>query len=211
MEMTWNAFIDAIVQRTGLDDRHLAEKAAIATVTVLGERLPRIDVDPVAEHLPARLAAALRAGDHQGEFDRDVLFERVARLENVPIGRAIEHATVVCQVIADSVDAEGHRHLIQHLPADLASLFDYDQARPYHPPAAGHTPHRVRDLAHAEGGSRNPIATGRPPAHEHSVAREDNPHGDSKLSSGATGQQRHGETLARGEPGSGKPISDSRD
>lgn len=209
--MTWHDFIDAVSQRTGLEDRHLAEKAALATVAVLGERLPRIDVEPVAEALPPRLADALRAGDHQGEFDREVFFDRVAHLEGVPVGRAMEHATVVCQVIADGVDAEGHQHLVQHLPAELASLFDYDQARPYHPPGAGHVPHRVRDLAHGDAGSRNPLATGRPPAHEHSVARESNPHGDSKLSSGATSQERHRETLSRGEPGSGKPISDSRD
>lgn len=209
--MSWDQFIDAVAGRAGLKDRHLAEKAALATTTVLGERLPRIDVDAIADQLPERLGQALRAGDHRGEFDRAILFGRIAQLEGVPIGRAVEHATVVCQVIADTVDAEGRTHLTQHLPDDLAALFDYDQARPYHPPAAGLQPHRVRDLAHAEPGSRNPLSTGRPPAHEHSVARADNPHDDSKLSSGATSQERHGETLSEGEPGSGKPISESTD
>ncbi|HLM72216.1 MAG TPA: hypothetical protein VK459_05985 [Polyangiaceae bacterium] len=59
-------------------------------------------------------------------------------------------------------------------------------------------------------GSGHPLSEARfEPAHTHSVARSDNPHEDTKLSSsrGLT-QERLEDTLAEGKPGSDKPISE---
>jgi hypothetical protein len=66
------------------------------------------------------------------------------------------------------------------------------------------------DLAEGRPGARNSLASGDPAllAHRHSVARSDDPHGDSKLSSarGLT-QERDEDTLASGRPGSRRPLS----
>ena len=47
-------------------------------------------------------------------------------------------------------------------------------------------------------------------AHAESVARSDDPHADTRLSSsqGMT-QERRGETLAEGRPGSDRPVSET--
>lgn len=62
-------------------------------------------------------------------------------------------------------------------------------------------PGGTRPLSEARPGSRHPVSEAAPKdAQQHSVA-EDNPHGDTKLSStdGLT-QEREHETLAEGEP-----------
>ena len=65
-------------------------------------------------------------------------------------------------------------------------------------------------LAAARPGSHHPLSEARPDrAHRESVARADNPHGDTKLSSspGLT-QEREDDSLARGHPGSHRPLTD---
>jgi hypothetical protein len=47
--------------------------------------------------------------------------------------------------------------------------------------------------------------------HSHSVAANDNPHGETKLSSSrGTTQEREHETLAEGHPGAKHPLSDAQ-
>ncbi len=67
-------------------------------------------------------------------------------------------------------------------------------------------------LAEGRPGSAHPLSEARPErAQSQSVARADNPHGDTKLSS-ATGltQEREGETLATGHLGSNRPLSERK-
>jgi hypothetical protein len=73
--------------------------------------------------------------------------------------------------------------------------------------------HGGHTLAEGRPGSRRPLAEARPPAGQaDSVARTDNPHGDTKLSSarGLT-QEREKESIATGSGGSRRPLSTSRE
>jgi hypothetical protein len=104
--------------------------------------------------------------------------------------------------------------LQRHLP-QLAFLFELRETTP-----EPESPDQVRPserpdnrwdntLASGRPGSRHPISDARPNrAHAHSVARSDNPHGDTKLSSshGFT-QERENETLADGRPGPKRTLS----
>jgi hypothetical protein len=82
------------------------------------------------------------------------------------------------------------------------------------PDAPEHEPvslaHR-HDIASGRPGSTRPLSAANPRVleHRHSVARNGDPHGDTKLSSarGLT-QEREGETLAAARPGPGlRPIA----
>ncbi len=53
-----------------------------------------------------------------------------------------------------------------------------------------------------------PLSETRPHGHAHSIAESDNPHGDSKLSSGSTSAEEEGDTFARGRRGSKRPLAD---
>jgi hypothetical protein len=69
-------------------------------------------------------------------------------------------------------------------------------------------------LAHGRPGSLHPIAEAAPASgHAHSIARNDDPHGDTKLSS-STGltQERLRESLATGRPpGPERSVSEAND
>ncbi|HVK68207.1 MAG TPA: DUF2267 domain-containing protein, partial [Polyangium sp.] len=69
-----------------------------------------------------------------------------------------------------------------------------------------------KTLATGRAGSQTPLSEARPErAHGESVVRAENPHGETKLSSsrGLT-QEREQETLAEGEPGPLRPVSEQR-
>lgn len=62
-------------------------------------------------------------------------------------------------------------------------------------------PGGTRTLSEGRPGSRHPISEARPTQRQQHSVEDDNPHGDTKVSS-ATGltQEREHETLAEGEP-----------
>jgi hypothetical protein len=102
--------------------------------------------------------------------------------------------------IADALDAEARARVRRALALAIGALLSprEDGVPPPHPeppraPAPG-------TLATGRPGSRHPLSEARADrAHAHSVVREENPHGATKLSSapGLT-QEREGETLASG-------------
>jgi hypothetical protein len=73
-------------------------------------------------------------------------------------------------------------------------------------------PGRGTTLATGRPGSRHPVSEAHEDrAHTESIARSDDPHGDTKLSSsrGLT-QERLRETLAEGRPGPEHPVSNTK-
>jgi uncharacterized protein (DUF2267 family) len=209
--MKYAEFIDRVEHEGGFRERADAERAAAATVAVLGERLPAIDRDAVADGLPAALGALVRAGERTGEFDLDELYARVSRREGVPLGTAVEHAQVVCRVLGVAAEGEARKHLVLHLPRPLAQLFESPE-RPVadpHPHEATAGRHRTATLSEGRPGSHHPVSEARPHGQRGSLSETDNPHGESKLSTGATSQERAGETIGTGRPGSTHPLSES--
>lgn len=206
--MTHEEMIQRISDRTGLDSRE-AERAAFAVLSVVGERLSRRAAEELAGELPIRIGGFLFGRDHGGEFDLQELYARVAAREDVRLGFAIEHATVVCETVAEALSAGALYGLRQALPEEMARLF---AAQPRAPRFERiRVDARRRTLAEGRPGSSRPIYSARfDRAHTHSVAMADNPHADTKLSSspGLT-QERERETLATGKPGSARPLSES--
>lgn len=209
--------IERIAKELGTLRRAEAARALEATLEVLRERFVDADAHALADALPASLAQRLRHGAYDRDFDEPEFYERVRAREGVSLGAAAEHVQVVLSVLGALLPDAPRRLLRENLPPKLALRVDeapsaVSEAPPAREPHATPAP-RIRaagrTLATGVAGSTRPLSESRPErAHTHSIAREDNPHGDTKLSSarGLT-QEREHETLAEGHPGSERPIS----
>lgn len=184
-----------------------AARAVAAVLGTLGERLSHSEAGALADALPAGAAARLRAGRFDRDFDLEELYGRVARRAGVRLGFAVEHTIAVCATVGERLDAATRARLGRALPPEMLALFAVRPAveAPPPPPRVGaHT-----TLAEGRPGSRRPLSeSAPPPAQADSVARADNPHGDTKLSSarGLT-QEREHEDLATGHPRPARPIA----
>ncbi len=207
--------LERLIARAPFASEQSARAALRATLLALGEELKDRELDEVARALPQGLRGdlwdprvssklPLRLGS-LGDF-----YDRVALCEGVPLARAVEHAQVVCQVLAELLGPTTRR--IQRWLPHLAVLFDVVEppAPPVYP--LRQSPQVMHDLAEGRPGATHPIASsdGRTLAHRHSIARSDDPHADTKLSSSSgLSQERQGRTLASGRPGSRHPIASS--
>jgi uncharacterized protein (DUF2267 family) len=205
--MNDESFVGEVCWRSGISSRARAERAIEATVELIAERLPARDAEALAGRLPARLAALLRKVTAHGDFGVAELFEHVKNREPVGLGAAVEHAQVVCQVLAEALDDEGRQFLHARLPADWAALFVRRETtsldRPPGPAGYGNT------LATGRPGSRRPLSEAAPPAAQpESLVLADNPHGDDKVSS-APGP-RAGRPIASEKSGSERPLSEAK-
>jgi len=205
--MRYEDFVERVMRFGGFTRRDEAVRAVEATLAVLRARLIDEDVEAVAAGLPGLIARLLRYGEHDGEFGRDEFFDRVRRREGVTLGYAREHSEVVCRVLSEAVPESTLKRVRGHLPGELASLFE-EHATTDAPIVRERVrrgnggPKKRRTLAEGRPGSEHPLSEARPEkAQRHSIAREDNPHGDTKLSSSrGTTQERESESLAEGRP-----------
>jgi uncharacterized protein (DUF2267 family) len=184
-----------------------------ATLEALAVALTPSERQAVSEQLPLSLRGTWELAVHLPNIDVSTLYDRVQRSESVTAGRAREQVQIVCRALAEMLPDETVTLLRRRLP-QLAPLFYLPEPTPS--PEVAERIERPRDpelpdgtLATGRPGSRHPLYDARPErAHAHSIARSDNPHGDTKLSSahGFT-QERERETLATGRPGSKRPLS----
>lgn len=193
-----SSFFAEIERRAGGDERELS-RTTHAALCLLAPWL--------SEH--GRRAALARGADatalQPGEdpaVDAADLVDRVAARAQVPRARAAEVAGVVAGVLAEH--EEPRRFLAADCPADLVDLFcAHPEARqiaraPSHPSAAPLVDER-RTLSSANPWARHPLAQAHPTAQRGSVA-DVAPHGERKLSSGASSLERGHKTLATGAP-----------
>lgn len=203
------SFVDEIQRHTGEMDWLESERIATQVLHALRPMLRSDERRALAAHLPPSLGSAL-AG-HTVEVDDDVerFYGRVALALKTPMTRAVEDARIVCSLLAARLSPDERDRLAHDLPVALAQLFltpagesveaddePSESALPavHEDAPSGHT------LASGRPGSRHPVSESRlDRTQSHSVARESNPHADSKLSSaeGLTQEQLH-ETLATG-------------
>jgi len=159
--------------------------ATRAIMLSLGERLTDDERIRLGAVLPSSMAKALRGARYRGDFDLAELVDRVHRRENVNIGFAREHVQVVCQAVGECLTEELRVLLERTLPPSFAELFRGSPPSvegSEEQPAAGVKPGRT--LATGRPGARHPLSASAPPgAQTHSVVREKNPHGETKLSS----------------------------
>lgn len=212
-QITERVLLDRITQIGGFANRDEADAALKATLYVLGERLPTDERKKVADALPLHASRLLQARKYRGPFDTAEFFDRVRRHEGVNLGFAHEHAQVVCQALGEILADDTHRVLADVLPDSLAELFEPPNRssfapEPQHAHAGTH-----HTLATGKPGSSHPLSEAAPPgAQRHSVVREANPHGETKLSSSAGfTQERLDESFATNEPDTRRTIAERHD
>jgi uncharacterized protein (DUF2267 family) len=213
-----DAFVTAVAERIGSATAAEAERAIVATLEALSQRMLHIDINVVADRLPKDFSAALRR--HCGteeEFGAHELYARVAQTEDLQLGFGMEHVQVICQLLARQLDTDGLAHLRLRMPDDILALFDFDRAdsdsslRPAAVPAVPEP--RRNTLARGRPGSERPLSEGAAiSAHTDSIARSDDPHGDTKLASttGLSMQRRH-EDVASGASKTSRSLSERED
>jgi len=199
-----------VAEHTGQADTREAEHTVRVVLGILGERLSWPVLQAVADDLPGSWAAGSREGAARQDFNLAELHARVASRMQVPLGRAVELTGIVCQFLAEALTPGTLHRLHEELPEPMSALFTPRESGERFEPV--HLDPSRRTLAEGRPGSAHPLSGARPErAHSQSVARADDPHEDSKLSS-ATGftQEREGETLAAGHPGSNRPLSERK-
>ncbi|MCA9623541.1 MAG: DUF2267 domain-containing protein [Myxococcales bacterium] len=101
--MSYRTFVHAVAERAGIDAA-TAERVVAATLTVLGQRLRRVDAQAVAERLPAPLRRHLLASDYQGDLDAEELLRRTGSPDD-------RHPRAVVAVLAESLDEQARTQL----------------------------------------------------------------------------------------------------
>jgi len=129
--MNHGDFVRGVMERTGLDEDG-AGRAIECTVQALGEGLSALPAARVRERLPAELLTFIPEHAYGRALTEESFFMRVAELEGVSPGMAIEHAEVVLQEVVGILDPEAVKLLREDLPPKLIEIA---AARPsYRPP-----------------------------------------------------------------------------
>lgn len=163
-----------------------------AVLDALGGAMTREEAGAVARHLPTRLATILSVASERERPEGSVsdVVSSVASREGLTASAAYETVKVTCEVLAGYLPEDVVDRIQQDLPAELGALFVHPHGEwcvPEPPlavvPAQAVAPPRT--LASGRPGSAHPLSESRPErAHRHSIARNPEPHGDRKLSSG---------------------------
>jgi uncharacterized protein (DUF2267 family) len=114
----YERFLNTIEEQTGLDRDH-AERAAMATMETLAERIPKTRADELAEDLPERLRFWLEdAKDKPERFHVEEFVRRVAEREEVAPETAARHARVGFRALARVAPAYEVDDLVDELPQE---------------------------------------------------------------------------------------------
>ncbi|MDC3960034.1 DUF2267 domain-containing protein [Polyangium jinanense] len=212
--MDESSFLDEVAWRGGLGETSLVRAMSEAVLRAFAETLVPDEARALAHALPEPLAAFLLDGPHLGNLSEEALYRRVADREGTLLGFAIEHTRLVLGVLGEKLPETTRLRLRRHLTPELGELLAPREPLPP-PPVHLRRPHEPKlgkgnTLATGRPGSQKPLSEARPErAHAESVVRAENPHQETKLSSscGLT-QEREHETLAEGEPGPRRPVSE---
>jgi uncharacterized protein (DUF2267 family) len=214
--MDHEALIEDVLERAGLgEDRLRAAQVIEGTLRGLASQLEPSDARALAEALPGELGRIVRDAQPlpRSASAAAVFALVVARAEGTQPGFALEHAQAACQALAWQLEPDLLVRLRRRLPQQTAELLELRAPAPPPPPHPTRPPvppGHGRTLSTGRPGSTHPLGSAAPLAHRHSVARSDDPHADTRLSSSrGLSAERRGETLAAGKPGSRRPISES--
>ena len=182
--MSYEDLIDAVQDGAGLSSRTEAEAAVDAFFDAIARHVMPGDRRAVRALLPDALHSPFdQLGSHD-DVGLSVIAEEVARAEGIGSGFGREHLHVVGVASVAALHPDAITALRTHLPEDLAVLFAP-------PPRAVRerkvtpieVPRASRHLSEARPGGTHPLAEARDErAHTQSIARSDDPHGDTKLS-----------------------------
>lgn len=158
--ITEQLLLDAL-EAAGLRDRELGHRVVTATLASLFQRLTTDERATFARCLSTSLIGQVPKHRATESFDAEELYRRIAQRARTDTSRAREHAQVVIATLGQRASYEVLRKLSHAFPPEIAALLD-----------------------ERETGQPPPHVETKPAAQAHSVVREDNPHGDRKLSSG---------------------------
>jgi uncharacterized protein (DUF2267 family) len=118
----YERFLTTIEQQAGVDRDH-AERAAMAVVTTLAERISRSRAYELGEDLPERVQFWLQdATDKPEHFHVEVFVRRVAEREEVDAETAARHARIVFMALARVAPAYEIDDLVDELPHEYEPL-----------------------------------------------------------------------------------------
>jgi uncharacterized protein (DUF2267 family) len=118
----YERFLCTIRDETGLDRDH-AERAAMATLVTLAERITNARADELAEDLPERLRDWLADAKERPEtFHVEEFFDRVGEREEVDALTAARHARTVFRALARVAPAYEIDDLVRDLPHEYEPL-----------------------------------------------------------------------------------------
>ena len=215
MPIDQQTLTDHLQKLAPFEDEGAARRAFDATLEALRSGLTDDEADWLAVDLGPNLSEPLLRQGYTGELTINEFYRRTGRYAGLRRSAATEQAQIVCRTLAELLPQPGIQRLRKHLP-ELAPLFSAPDAPPPVPgphhlrnePSADHTlaggkPGGDRPLSEAGSPSERAFSgAGAMRAHSNSVARSQNPHEDTKLSSarGLT-QERERESMASSRRG----------
>lgn len=123
--MKYNDIVTQVSIRSGLGDRAEAERATLATLETLGDRLAGNEPIDLAAQLPTLLQDLVARRDGLAEkYGRDEFVRRVAERTATTFDEAENLARSVFRTVAESVSDAEMDDLRSQLPDDYASLLN---------------------------------------------------------------------------------------
>lgn len=123
--MQYDEFIKQVQNQAQVDSRETAEKAVVATLETIKERIVGDEASQLAAQLPENLAKHLRGregqfGDH---FKVDEFYNRVSQKEGVDTSTAATHAKAVVSVLNAAVTPGEFEDVKLNFSEDYSELF----------------------------------------------------------------------------------------
>lgn len=203
----YETMVTHVLEFGAFEERQAAARALEATLKAFAQCLTPHEAQRLANELPAPASQWIANAEHCETFGPIELHHRVSAQEGVETTFAMEHAQVALEAMVEAISGEA-RQWISHRLGDAWSRLL--QPRPSvtslsRRPAGPHQPEEPHTLAEARPGSSHPVSESAPPRHTDSVS-DDNPHGDTKISSGG---DVHSEPLSSAKPGSKHSLNDA--
>ena len=136
MSFEYEQFIKTIQHKADLSWED-AERAAVATLRTLGERLSAGEARDIARQLPGDLGEALRTDTDASAFGAAEFVRRVADREGVDLDTAERHIRAVFVALVRTLSKQELDDMLAELPKGFAPLFgdaDVVRDRPSAPP-----------------------------------------------------------------------------
>jgi uncharacterized protein (DUF2267 family) len=128
--LQYDDFLERVAQCTGLN-RAYGDKAIVAVLETLSERIGSKEATDLVAELPSQLQAAVaEAPDQPAQFPVDDFVRKVAAREWIPCREARVHAKVVLRTLRQTVGNGELRNVLSKLPADYQSLWSDSRTTP---------------------------------------------------------------------------------
>jgi uncharacterized protein (DUF2267 family) len=115
--VSYDKFFAEVQKRTGTASRDDLERTIATTLELLGQRLRTVDAEAVAAQLPLPLRDQLSGSTEPTELSVDDFMRQLR--QRVRRDRALEHAQVICRVLAETLNEQARAHLRMHALAPL--------------------------------------------------------------------------------------------